>query len=169
MPNLLVTDANILIDLGDTNNHQVLFLEGTSVYTTHEVMGELLGVQAPGWQPYITAGRLSVVEADEATTARIRQEAAQRLSDVDCTVLALAIDKTAILVSGDQLIVKHYRRQGHEAHGILWLLDQHEAARTLVESELYHILGSIMAINSWLPARECNRRMRRWGEVKDES
>ena len=123
---------------------------------------ELRDEQRDSWKPYVDSGDLTLEEVPEALIDQTRQEVSRRLSDQDCTVLVLAKQRKAITLSGDQLLVKEYRKRGEEAHGILWLLDENERAERHTPRELHDLLVSIMKINVWLPARECKLRVERW-------
>jgi len=163
MPTLIVTDANILIDLSIIERHDLLFLPDWSTSTTYDVFYELRNSQQLSWQPYIDNGNLTLEEVPEELISQMRSDVSARLSDPDCTVLVLAELKQAIILSGDQPIVKAFRNRGKEAHGILWLLDQNELAQRYAPEELHTFLSAIIKINDWLPIKECQSRLRRWG------
>jgi hypothetical protein len=164
MPTLIVTDANILIDLAIIERHDLLFLPDWSTLTTYDVFYELRNGQQLSWQPYIDSGELTLEEVPEELIAQMRSEVPAKLSDPDCTVLVLAELKKAIILSGDGPIVKTFRSRGKEAHGTLWLLDQNELAQRYVPEELHAFLSAIIKINGWLPVKECQYRLHKWGE-----
>lgn len=164
MPTLVVTDANILIDLALTEHHELLFLPDWSAATTYEVFYELRLSEQASWQPFIDAGDLSLEEVPEELITEIREEVSARLSDEDCTIIVLAELKQAIIISGDQPLVKTFRKRGKKAHGILWLLDQNEASGSYAPQELHACLLAIMGVNEWLPIEECQARLKRWSQ-----
>ncbi len=164
MPTLIVTDANILIDLALVNRCELLFLPDWSTSTTYDVFYELRDSQQQLWQPYVDSGELALEEVPEELIAQMRSDVSSRLTDPDCTVLVLAELKQAIILSGDQPIVKTFRSRGKEAHGILWLLDQNELAQRYTAAELHTFLSAIIKINDWLPVKECQARLRKWSD-----
>jgi hypothetical protein len=64
MPEILVTDANILIDLAIVLAHELLLLPNHDVATTYEVFYELKDEHQQSWQPFIEDGRVSVTIQD---------------------------------------------------------------------------------------------------------
>lgn len=164
MPTLIVTDANILIDLALVDRCELLFLPDWSTSTTYDVFYELRDSQKLLWQPYVDSGELTLEEVPEELISQMRRDVSARLSDPDCTVLVLAELKQAIILSGDQPIVRAFRSRGKEAHGILWLLDQNELAQRYAPEELHAFLSAIIKINDWLPVKECQSRLRKWGD-----
>ncbi|MTB51861.1 hypothetical protein [Lewinella sp. W8] len=164
MPEILVTDANILIDLAIVLEHELLLLPDHDVYTTYDVFYELRAEQRNSWQPYVDAERIRLEEVEQSAVDELREEVSRRLSDPDCTVVVLAETRQAIIVSGDRLLVKAYRKRGREAHGILWLLDENERINRYTASQLHHLLTEIRKVNQWLPAKLCEERLSRWRE-----
>jgi len=151
-----------LIDLALIGQPQLLFLPDWSTSTTYDVFIELDDPEQEAWQPFVESGDLLLEEVPENLITQMRRQVSRRLSDPDCTILVLAELKQAIIISGDQPIVKTFRKRGREAHGILWLLDQNEAEQRYSLPELHACLTAIMEVNSWLPLAECQARLKRW-------
>lgn len=168
MPTIVVTDANILIDLALVNRCELLFLPDWSTSTTYDIFYELRDKQRAMWQPYIDDGGLALEEVPEELVTQMRKEVSAGLSDPDCTVLVLAELKQAIVLSCDQPIVRTYRDRGKEAHGILWLLDQNEISQRYSAEELYSFLKAITEVNNWLPVKECQIRLKKWAGPTDK-
>jgi len=121
-------------------------------------------LEQASWLPFIDAGDFSLEEVPEELITEMRGQVSARLSDEDCTILVLAEIKQAIIISGDQPIVKAFRKRGKKAHGILWLLDQNEAGGSYSHPELHACLLAIMGVNEWLPITECQARLKRWSQ-----
>jgi hypothetical protein len=164
MPETLVTAANILIDLAIVLAHELLLLPNHDVATTYEVFYELKDEHQQSWQPFIEDGRVSLEDVDQEAVDTLRKSVSRRLSDPDCTVIVLAETKQAIIISGDRMIVNAYRKRGHAAHGILWLLDENERMERYTAEELHRLLSEIQKVNQWLPAKICKERLVRWKE-----
>lgn len=164
MPRLLVTDANILIDLALIEEHELLFLPECSAYTSFDVFYELSAPQRQSWHPFVRANRLVLEDAPEDAIIHLREEVSRGLSDPDCTVIVLAELRRAIILSGDRLVVKTCRKRGREAHGILWLFDENRRIDRYAARDLHRLLSDLMAVNTWLPVRACQDRLDRWEE-----
>lgn len=164
MPEILVTDANILIDLAIVLEHELLLLPDHDIATTYDVFFELKDEHRQSWQPFVDDGHISLEDIDQEAVDALRESVSRRLSDPDCTVIVLAETKQAIIISGDRMIVKAYRKRGREAHGILWLLDENERLQRYTARELYRLLSEIRKVNQWLPAQLCQDRLARWKE-----
>jgi len=162
MPQILVTDANILIDLALINEHELLLLPTHEVETTYDIYYELKPEQRVSWKPYVDDGRLTLEEVSPELVAELRASVPAGLSDPDCTVIILAERREAIIVSGDRLLVKTYRNRGKEAHGILWLLDENDRVERYDAVQLHAILTAIMKVNQWIPAELCQERLELW-------
>lgn len=161
MPRLLVTDANILIDLAIAKSAQLLFIDGYRVVVSVDVFYEINPDQMDYWRPLVDAGRLHLEEADEDIVDHLRTQHSTSLSDPDLTFFALLTKGNCIALSGDQKLVKACRKAGHEAHGLLWLLDQHAQDKANF-STLHSALSVIMDHNSRLPVKECSHRLTFW-------
>ena len=155
MPRILVTDANILIDLALIDEHELLLLPAHDAGTTYDVFYELKPEQRKSWKPYVDEGRLTLEEVPIELIADLRESVPMGLSDPDCTVIILAEEREAIIVSGDRLLVNTYRNRGKEAHGILWLLDENDRVERYDAGQLHAVLTAIMAVNQWMPAELC--------------
>ncbi len=85
-----------------------------------------------------------------------------RLSIGDCAALITARDLGMTLLTGDQRLRKRAEETGVTGHGVLWILDQVEAAGLLTGPELAGVLRTILLEGARLPATECAMRLSRW-------
>ncbi|WP_238752409.1 PIN domain-containing protein [Neolewinella maritima] len=161
MSRLLVTDANILIDLALSNSCDLLILIDHQVVVSIDVFYELNDGQMAIWQPFVKDGRLQLEEADEGLISDLRDQLSASLSDPDLTFFALLQEEGCLALSGDRKLIKACREAGHRAHGLLWLLDQH-AEDVTNHGMLHSVLSIIMQHNSRLPTKECGERLTCW-------
>ena len=96
MPRLLVTDANILIDLAIAESGHLLLINGYQVVVSFDVYYEIKLDQRIYWQPYVDDGRLQLEEADENILTQLRTQHSKKLSDPDLTFFALLTDDNCI-------------------------------------------------------------------------
>ncbi len=84
------------------------------------------------------------------------------LSIADLSVLVLARQTGAVLLSGDGPLRTVARREGVEVHGILWVLDRLVAGGVLSGRRAAEVIGVMRQNGSRLPEEECERRIRAW-------
>lgn len=155
-----IIDANILIDLSRGNLLAWLFSLPCQFAAPDGVLDELvepdrerlrqMGLQHAG---------LSTAQLLEA--ARLSAEQ-RRLSLGDCTALIAARDAQAMLLTGDAGLRALAQEQGVVVHGVLWVLDELEAAGLLDDLTLAASLRQMLAGGARLPSDECNMRLKRW-------
>ena len=162
MLTLLVTDANILIDLAEVDRCELLMVSGYQVVVSIDVYGEIKAEQKKRWEPYVQDGRLHTHAIDEERVVRLRRFAKGKLSEADLTFAATLDELGGIALTGDRNLVKTCRSMGFECHGILWLLDQWEPIDRVPTAILHRTLKNIMAINTRLPMDECQKRLAKW-------
>jgi hypothetical protein len=162
MLTLLITDANILIDLAEVDRCELLFLDGYEVVVAVDVYYEIRQDQMRRWEPFVGDGRLRLHEPEEERVERIRPLARPKLSEADLTFAATLEELGGIALTGDRNLVRTCRSLGFECHGILWLLDQWEASDDVAAPELYRTLEDILRTNTRLPIQECMDRLSKW-------
>jgi len=85
------------------------------------------------------------------------------LSVSDCFALALAQTLSWVLLSGDGALRQLAAQEAVECHGVLWLLDEMEAAAVVSSLELYDGLTTISEHpRCRLPKPEIRRRLARY-------
>lgn len=162
MTPIIVTDANIFIDLIEADALPFLFQMDEDIYTTEAILFELVEDHRQMLTAYILNRSLVVAPIDEIRVREIRTLESRKLSDPDCTVIALAEAVNGMLLSGDQKVIKVCRKYQLHAHGILWLFDEWIARQVCSPAQAHTWLSLIMRINTWLPARECLERLKQW-------
>ena len=158
---LAIQDANILIDLHHTGLLESYFALETDTHTTDLVLQEV----RQDVQAFVKAGRLKVksftaAELQMLLTFKATQPAS--LSLEDCSVFHLAIEKKAILLTGEKTLMNAARRANVEAHGILWLFDLMLDEKVLTYPAAVKAMEKLLATNPRLPVEECQKRLEKW-------
>ena len=162
MTPILITDANIFIDLIEIDALSYLFAAEWSIHTTDEVLRELFEEQRAALEVYARDERLTILAVDEDAVRTIKSRESRSLSDADCTVIALAQATKGSVLSGDRRVIKVCRKYQLEAHGILWCFDELIVAGIISKRQAYKLLTALMKINTWLPLEECEQRLQQW-------
>ena len=160
---LAIQDANILIDLHNAGVLELYFRLGIETHTTDLVLREVL-------QPveiFVLRGQLRVktLSGDEMQAlAMFMAEQPPSLSLEDCSVLQLAIQMKAVLLTGDNKLRNHAEKNKVEARGVLWLLDLLVAETILDHATAKVCLERLLKSNPRLPAEECQKRLKMWAD-----
>jgi hypothetical protein len=158
---IAIQDANILIDLHQTGLLENYFALENDTHITDLVLGEVHhDVKA-----YVERGELKVrtfTAAEVMALVKFKAIQPPSLSLEDCSVLQLAIEKKAILLTGEKTLMNTARRANIEAHGILWLFDLMLEKEVLTVKVAIKAMEKLMETNPRLPIDECQKRLRKW-------
>ena len=83
----------------------------------------------------------------------------------DRTVLFLALEVDAILITGDRRLRLEGLRRNLEVHGLLWILDELVVRQKLTPKLAAAKLRVIVSEGAFLPQDECEKRFRAWEET----
>ena len=158
---IAIQDANILIDLHDSGLLDAYFRLPFETHTTDLVLRE---VDAP-LEPYVLRRQLLVrTYSPEALAALLAFHSHQprTLTLEDSSVLQMAAEMSAVLLTGDGRLRTHAASTGVEARGVLWLLDMLIAQQVIEPLTAKSCLEKLMACNSRLPADHCKDRLKLW-------
>jgi predicted nucleic acid-binding protein len=164
---IAIKDANVLIDLAVAGLLESWFQLGIATCTTDLVFQQVKHEpQAVAVLPFVESGMLEIVAFDgEKMEACARKFSDRRFGIEDASVISLALQREAILLSGDRAVVKTARLAGVEVHGLLWVFDQ-LVARSVLPPRLATIkLRAVVAHGTYLPNDECERRFKEWNEA----
>lgn len=155
-----IIDTNILIDLSRGNLLTWLFALPFQFAAPDGVLDELI-------EPDRERLRQMGLQRASLTTEQLLEAALlsaehRRLSLGDCTALIAARDAQAMLLTGDAGLRALAQEQGVAVHGVLWVLDELEAAGLLGGPALAASLRLMLAEGARLPGDECNARLKRW-------
>jgi len=158
---LAIQDANILIDLHHTGLLEAYFTLETDTHTTDLVLREV----RQDLQAFVKAGLLKVktfTAAELQVLLTFKDTQPTSLSLEDCSVFHLAMEKKAILLTGEKTLMNAARRAHVEAHGILWLFDLMLVEKVLTHPAAIKAMEKLLATNPRLPMDECLKRLEKW-------
>jgi len=155
-----VIDANILIDLNNGGVLAKLFALALSVLAPDAVLDEMIEPDRNTLQ-HMGLGTITLSPTQLPETVRMHAEDA-RLSLGDCAALIAARDEGIPLLTGDKRLRDRAEAISLETHGVLWVLDEIEAAELLSQTELAASLQKMLDQGARLPAHECEQHFLRW-------
>jgi|APTNR8051073442_1049403.scaffolds.fasta_scaffold00323_32 predicted nucleic acid-binding protein len=163
MNRVVISDANIFIDLLAFDLISFLFALEFEIVTTQEVFDELIVEQQATLIPYISTERLTIISLKAPNFTEISLlQASGRLSFTDHTILYWAEKLPAMVLTGDKLLRKACERQKLEVHGILWLFDRFLDAGLFDKNAAKNLLTELMQFNPWLPKEACIKKLKEW-------
>ena len=166
---IAVNDANILIDFCDIGLMDALVRLDLALWTSDLVISE---IQTPEQRSqvlqFIATGHFLVAafSATDIGKIALRQTKVAALSLADCSVLFLAEQQKALLLTGDRLLRMEAEKAGIEVHGSLWILDRMVQMKAIDTSAACRALLELMVKNPRLPKGECAERIEKWCEGK---
>jgi predicted nucleic acid-binding protein len=101
---------------------------------------------------------LSEEELDKLSAMNV----SRKLSPPDLSVIILALNIQAMVVTGDNLLRKHCQKAELEVHGILWLFDLFINNQIISKNTSIVKLELLIAQNNRLPKEECSKRLLDW-------
>ena len=158
---LAIQDANILIDLHHTGLLENYFALENDTHTTDLVLQEV----RHDVKSHIDSGALQVksfTAAELEALLAFKATQPSSLSLQDCSVFHLAIEKKAILLTGENTLRKCAKQAGIEAHGVIWLFDLMVEQKVLTPAAAHKAMEKLIATNTRLPLDECHKRLRKW-------
>lgn len=168
MMRIAVTDACIFIDLLELTMVSPFFSLNLEVHTTTDVMSELYQEQQEILKAYQTVGKLMVHNLTSEDLLAIQAaDYPKALSQQDKSVIHLATQLEAMLLSSDGVVRKYAQKSAIETHGIFWVFDQLVDQRLLAKdsaiSKLSQLMnGNLMYRNNTQLRREADLRIKRW-------
>jgi hypothetical protein len=165
---IAITDACIFIDVYDLQLIPHLFRLELEIHTSVDVFNELYPAQQAVLKIFQSVGKLTIhnlLAADRLAIYNARYPNA--LSNSDKTVLYLADQLQAILLSSDKAVRHNAKLRAVPYHGMLWIFDK------LVDASLisYHdaceklqtlIATNIIYQNNAVLIAEMNNRLKKW-------
>lgn len=122
---IAVTDACIFIDLHDLDLLSSFFRLELEIHTSIDVLYELFDQQQELLIHYQTKSKLTIHTLSELDRSELRSGTFLKgLSENDRTVLFLAANLKAIVLSSDKTVRKQANKQAIETHGMFWIFDQ---------------------------------------------
>jgi len=158
--NLLIHDANILIDLITTECIGDFFSLEYEMFTTSAVIGELDDEQQKILERFIAAKKLKIRKFNDREDVEIIEIFSNTpgISYPDATVYFASKDMGALLLTGDKKLRSVAEKSGVEVKGIFWAFDEMKAKKALSSTEYKKSLEKLKEINRRLPKEEFEKR-----------
>lgn len=163
--NIVVCDANILIDLLQVDLFKALLKLKWEMHVPPDVVDE---VQEENSDLLIQAIKsrdilVPVFTSEELFRIQDYKTRYQPLSIQDCSCLLLAEKLSAVLLAGEKkLKIIATTSHGIQVHGVLWIFE-HLVGERLITPHMAHTgLSQLLKLNSRLPKAECERLLKRW-------
>jgi predicted nucleic acid-binding protein len=160
---LLLHDANIIIDLLEIQLWEVLFRLPYKMGTTDFVISEIYkGDQKQYVETHIKELKIISSTALEVQNIQTFKNNHRGLSFADCSIVFHAQEKGAIIISGDKALRKTAEQYKVPVRGILWILEEF-VRKNLINRETAIIkLKLLYEINPRLPRTEIETLLRKW-------
>ena len=159
-----VKDACVLIDLANGGLLDAWFQLGIETFTTDLVLRQVKTEQQ--WQavsPFVKIGALRVETLSGSEIERMSESLGGIGMGVeDQSVLFLAIERKAILITGDRRLRIEADKCQVDVRGLLWVLDELVAKAVLAPALAALKLQSMRQQGARLPDDECQKRVQSW-------
>lgn len=162
LPNILVTDMNIWIDLEKGNILDSIFHLPYQLLISDFLIAEM---KDPSWEGLMRLGlQTHPLNSESILELEHLRSSHRQLSISDLAAFLLAKELEARLVTGDRRLNALAQSQGVEVHGVLWLLDEMVMHNVLKPSYAATALQRMRSNNARLPSVECLDRLTRWSD-----
>lgn len=169
---IVITDANILIDLIKLDLSKILFQSGIFEFKTSDlVFNEIYPEQKEMLSSVIKSKHLEVCESDEVDLKEIYKLKVEKkgLTIQDCSVWHYAAKFEGILLTGDKQLRNCSSQSGIEVRGVLFLFDQMVEHKLITLKKAIIKLELLSMTNHRLPKKEIDKRLKEWGsKLKNE-
>lgn len=162
---IAIKDANVLIDMEVAELFDLWFQLGHETMTTDLIVAELRKGRHQRALEYIDAGHIKVESCSSGFLSDafgLLQEIGSGPSIEDCTVLLLAMQRDAMLLSGDKPLRIAAKARQIEVHGTLWIFDQLVDSKFMRKAIAAQKLSHLLESDRYLPAQACSERIRKW-------
>ncbi len=164
--NLILSDANILIDLANLNLLEAFTQLNFISYTTDFVLNELNIEQQKLIGLLVQQGKMQIISSDNQDILAIYQLIAKvsGLSVQDCSVWYHFKKINATMLTGDRKLRKEAESDNIVVRGILFVLDELLQQHVLNFDQALYSIKQLQQSNNRLPNDEINRRIAEWSK-----
>lgn len=159
--NLLINDANILIDIVKLDIVEAFLSLNFDLHTTDFVFAELNADQ----QESIRSGRLKIIQTENQQDFDAIMNlviAHKGLSFEDCSVWHYTQKLKGTLITGDGMLRKKVSNAGLDVKGIIFILEEIKNQNKLAVNVCIEKLKTLKVINDRLPMYEIDKRIENW-------
>ena len=163
---LIISDANILIDLANLNILDAFTQLNFNCHTTDYVLAELNNEQQTLIKQLELDGKMQVISSDSQDIMGILQLVGKSsgLSVQDCSVWHFSKKINAVMQTGDRKLRKEAESDKITVRGILFIFDELLRQELIDFQKAIHTITLLQQTNNRLPADEINKRIDEWGK-----
>lgn len=163
---LVVQDASVLIDLAAADLLEAWFSLGIATLTSSFVWREVnRRSQKARLRAFVRDDRIQVVAMSAEVLSeivRLKMDLPPKLSLHDASVLHLAVERTAILLTGDRILRTAAESRAVTVYGLPALMDFMVQEEALPAATAITKLEWLCRLNPRLPKPECDTLMTKW-------
>ena len=164
---VVVTDANILIDLVKLHLLPHFFSIQLRFYTTDLILNELHDWQVDELKLYIHSGRLTIIQLTDTELVDVAslQTEKRQLSEQDCSAIVCAGKVSGILLTSDKNLRNFAAKKSLTVIGHLWIFDKMVAENIFTPQNAIEKLTELIEVVNPrlnLPKVECENRLEQW-------
>jgi predicted nucleic acid-binding protein len=157
---LLISDANILIDMEDGNLIPVIFQLPYEIVVP-DILFELELKERHSH--FLRAGlKVKGLNSESIKKTEFLIGQYPRPSMMDHSALALALQERCPLLTGDKDLRIAAKKEGVEVHGTLWIIEELLNQKIIQQSEAKGSLDAMKVAGSRLPWGDVEKLLNRW-------
>ncbi|MEM7175860.1 MAG: PIN domain-containing protein [Chlamydiota bacterium] len=161
---LLVSDANILIDIEDGNLTPAVFQLPYDI-AVPDILFELELKRQHSY--LLTAGlKVKSLTAKSIKKIEILRLKYSRPSVIDHSALALAMQEKCPLLTGDKSLRVAAKSEGIEVHGTVWIIEQLLNLKIIKQIQAKKSFASMKVKGSRLPWEDVEKLLYKWGVIE---
>ena len=163
---LVISDANIFLDLISVNLLEEFFQLPCKIETTDFVIDEIIQPnQLASVQKFVSSKKLDVISFSFEELIKINDifdNSKNNTSMADCSVWYRAKEVSGRLLTGDSKLRKSAENDNVKVSGILYIFDNLIEYKIITKEDAANLLETLISINSRLPKGECEKRILKW-------
>ncbi len=162
---IIVSDANILIDLANLNLLQKFVELDFEFHTNDFIINEIKNPeQSPKIDKLVESKKIFVAETKVDEYGEILDLQTKNLSVSDCSVLYYTKKINGLLLTGDKNLRKTANKKKIEIRGIFFIFDELVKAEMLTYKNAIVKIKLLQKINNRLPQNEIEKRINKWSK-----
>lgn len=164
---LLISDANILIDMEDGSLMPVIFQLPYEI-AVPDILFEL---ELKERHSYLLQAGLKVKSLNSESVKKTEFLIGQypRPSMMDHSALALALQEQCPLLTGDKDLRIAAKKEGVEVHGTLWIIEELLNRKFIHKSQAKGSFDAMKVKGSRLPWGDVDKLLNRWEVIKENN
>lgn len=163
---IVVSDANIFIDLCDSGIIDAFFGMPWKVHTTDMVYAEVLKPEhrekLEEHLEKLVIKAYDPVEFQKLAQFQIEMNKTCNLSIQDCSLLTYCMDTDYTLLTGDRTLRTKATERKVTVRGILYIFDQMLSIGQISKEDAISCLERLRSSNTRLPSKEIDTRLNEW-------